>query len=400
MVLAIKGKQVIDATGGAPIVGGVVLVEGEKIAAVGTADQLRIPANAERIDLPEDTILPGLVDAHSHVVLREKGGTAAEQHLQPDPVTALRGAKNVREDLLSGVTTMRTMSDRNFVDVAMRQAIQEGEVAGPRLVVATRGIRTTHGWGSSGVTVDGPEEVRKAVRTNLQFGADLTKLMITSRAGPDPAKFQLGAFYLEPTLTREEIAVAIYETHNMGKPVAAHCHGGLGLRWAVEEGLDTVEHAGQLSDDDVDLIIKKGTTIVWTLTVVFDKSGLEGMEAWKDTEFREQLLARRERLKRLVPMAAKAGAKWTVGSDARHGRFALEMAYLVDFGISPTDAILAGTIRAAETLRMADKIGSLEKGKLADIISVRGDPLQDITALQRVNLIMKGGVRSDLLSAY
>src|SRR5207245_8006300 len=126
------------------------------------------------------------------------------------------------------------------------------------------------------------------------------------------------------------------------RPRSAHCHGRLGLRCAIEEGLDTVKHAGDLTDDDIDLIIKKGTTIVWTLTVIFDKSGLEGMEAWKDTEFREQLLARRERLQRLVPMAAKAGAKYTVGSDARHGRFALEMVYLVEFGISPMEAILAG----------------------------------------------------------
>ena len=124
------------------------------------------------------------------------------------------------------------------------------------------------------------------------------------------------------------------------------------------------------------------------------------MEAWKDTEFREQLLARRERLQRLVPMAAKAGAKYTVGSDARHGRFALEMVYLVEFGISPMEAILAGTVRAAEAVRVADKVGSLVKGKLADIISVRGDPLKDITTLQNVNLVMKGGVRSDSLSAY
>lgn len=243
--------------------------------------------------------------------------------------------------------------------------------------------------------VDGVDEVRRAVRENLNQGADLTKLMITSRAGPDPAKFQLGVFHLEPTLTRDEIAVAIEETHRMGKPVAAHLHGGAGLAWAVEAGLDTIEHGGDLTDDDLDLVLKHDTWLVFTLTVLFDKRGLEGMSAWEDPDFRERLRARRDRVRQLVPKAAKAGAKIAIGSDARHGYFALEMAYLVDFGLSALEAIQAGTARAAEALRVADRVGTLEAGKLADIISVRGDPLADIRVMQDVNMVMKGGIRYD-----
>ena len=399
MFVAIKGKQVIDGTGRAPIPGGIVLVEGEKIKAVGSPQEVSIPDGAKVLDLSEDTILPGLVDAHSHVVLRESEKTAAEQHLEPDTKLVLRGARNIRADLLGGVTTMRTMSDRNFLDTSLREAVSEGEVPGPRLVISTRAIRSTHGWGSSAVVANGVEEVRRAVRENILWGADVIKLMITSYAGRDPAKFQLGAFNLESTFTREEIAAAIDEAHRMGKPVAAHVHGGPGLHWALEAGLDTVEHGGDITDEDLKLFLKTGAWLVFTLTVLFDPIGLEKKHAWQVPIFREQVIARRERVRRLVLKVAEAGVKYTIGTDARHGRFHLEMKYLVEFGISPMDAIVAGTRRAAEALRVSHQVGTLEEGKLADVISVKGDPLQDIRAMEQVGLIMKEGKRHDTLSS-
>ena len=399
MLLAIKGKQVIDGTGRAPIPGGIVLVEGEKIRAVGSPQEVPLPDGAKVLDVSEDTILPGLVDAHSHAVLREDPKSAAEQHQAPDTKLVLIAARNVRDDLLSGVTTMRTLSDRNFLDVSLREAIQEGEVPGPRLVTSTRAIRSTHGWGSSAVVVDGVEEMRRAVRENILWGADVIKLMITSASGRDPAKFQLGAFNVEPTFTREEIATAIDEAHRMGKPVAAHLHGGPALRWALEDGLDTVEHGGFVTEDDLDLFLETGAWLVFTLTVLFDPSGLESNTAsWQVPSYREQVLARRERTRRLLPKVAEAGVKYTVGTDGRHGKYYLEMAYLVGLGISPMEAIVAGTRRAAEALRVDDQVGTLEEGKLADVISVSGDPLQDIRALEQVRLVMKGGRRYDTLS--
>ena len=366
MLLAIKSKQVIDGTGRDPIPAGIVLVEGERIKAVDRPERVPLPTETEILDLSQDTVLPGLVDAHSHVVLRESEKTAAEQHLEPDTKLVLRGARNIREDLLGGGTTMRTMSDRNFLDVSLREAVVEGEVPGPRLLISTRGIRSTHGWGSSGVVANGVEEVRRTVRENLLWGADVIKLMITGWAGR--------------------------------KPVAAHVNGGPGLRWALEAGLDTVEHGGEATDDDLELFLATGAWLVFTLTVLCDPIGLEKKHAWQVPEFREGLIARRERLRRLVPKVAASGVNFTIGTDARHGRLHLEMAYLVKFGLSPMDAIVAGTKRAAEALRVVDQVGTLEVGKLADVISVKGDPLEDIRAMGQVGLIMKGGKRYDTIS--
>jgi imidazolonepropionase-like amidohydrolase len=395
MLLAIKSKQVIDGTGSPPIPGGIVLVEGEQIEAVGTPHTISIPDGAEVIDVSQDTVLPGLVDAHTHAVLRESPKTAAEQHLAPDTKLVLIAARNLRADLLSGVTTLRTLSDRNFLDVSLREAVDEGEVPGPRLVIATRGIRSIHGWGSSAIAVSGVEEMRRVVRENILWGADVIKLMITSFAGRDPARFQEGAFNLNPTFSREEIAAAIDEAHRMGKPVAAHLHGGPALRWALEDGLDTVEHGGFVKEEDLDLFVKSGAWLVFTLTVLFDPSGLPGHKTYSVEPFRSQLLGRQERTRQLLPKAAEAGVKYTVGTDGRHGKFHLEMKYLVDLGISPMDAIVAGTRHAAEALRVDDRVGTLQAGKLADVISVKGDPLQDIRTLEQVGLIMKGGKRYD-----
>ncbi|MGQ0572444.1 MAG: amidohydrolase family protein [Armatimonadota bacterium] len=398
MPIAIKSRQVIDGKGAAPIPHGVVLVEGERIKAVGSPQQIGIPEGTEVIDLSDETVLPGLIDAHTHAVLRESPKTAAEQHLAPNTKLSLIAAQNIRADLRSGVTTIRTMSDRDFLDVYLREAVEEGEVAGPRMVIATRGIRSVHGWGSSAVVVNGVDETRRAVRENILWGADLIKLMVTSFGGRDPAKWQERAFDLSPTLTRAEIAAAIDEAHRMGIPVAAHLHGGPALRWALEDGLDTVEHGGFVTEDDIELFLESGGWLVFTLTVLFDPSGLPGHRTYSVEPFRRQLLERQERTRRLLPKVAKAGVNFTVGTDGRHGKFHLELRYLVELGLSPMDAIVAGTRRAAEALRVDDRVGTLEAGKLADIISVPGDPLQDITALQRVGLIMRSGRRYDVLS--
>lgn len=398
MLVAIMSKKVIDGTGRPPIPHGVVLIEGERIKAVGSPQRIAIPDGAEVIDLSDEVVLPGLIDAHTHAVLRESPETAAEQHLAPDTKLVLIAARNIRTDLLSGVTTIRTMSDRNFLDVYLREAVDEEEVAGPRMVIATRGIRSIHGWGSSAVVVNGVDEMRRAVRENILWGADVIKLMMTSFGGRDPARWQERAFDLSPTLTREEMAAAIDEAHRMGIPVAAHLHGGPALRWALEDGLDTVEHGGFVTEEDIDLFLDSGAWLVFTLTVLFDQSGLPGHRTYSVEPFRSQLLERQERTRRLLPKVAEAGVKFTAGTDGRHGKLHLELKYLVDLGLSPMDAIVAATRRAAEALRVDDRVGTLEGGKLADVISVQGDPLQDISALQRVGLIMKAGKRYDGLS--
>lgn len=398
MTTAIRSKQLIDGNGGPPIAGGVVLVEEDRIVAVGSADEVVVPTDATWIDLSEESVMPGLVDAHSHVVLRPTTKTAAQQHQTGDAKLALIGASNIRKDLLSGVTTMRTLSDRDFIDVYTREAVEDGDIPGPRLVISTRALRTTHGWGSSAVVTDGTDEVRAAVRENLLWGADVIKLMITSWAGRDPARFQEGAFSLDPSFTKEEIQVAVDEAHRMGKPVAAHLHGGPGLRWALEAGLDTVEHGGDVKIEELELFLENDAWLVYTLTVLFHELGLPRNPTYHKSPFKEQLEARQERVRNMVKVAYDAGVKLALGTDGRHGLLHADAGYLVEFGLSPMNAIEIVTKRNAEACRVADKVGTLEAGKLADIISIRGDPVTDIHALANVGMVMKGGKRFDGLS--
>lgn len=404
MTIAIKSKRLIDGTGRSPIEGGVLLIEDDRIVQVGEPEQVTIPAEAEVIDCSDQTVLPGLIDSHTHVVLKlseepeVRTPSVGSQMKQDTTRMALRGSMYLRDDLKSGVTTMRALGDPEDIDFRVREAIEAGDIPGPRLLVAGQALRPSHGWGVEGVPpADGVDAIRAAVRQNIAKGADVIKIFVTNfRQGASDEAYMRADLTRVPIYTKEEIEAAVDEAHRVGVKVAAHAIGGPGLRDALEAGVDSIEHANLMEEQDIEIFLKTGGWLSDpNLVVIFDKMGLENLTWWEFPEWQEKVNYTRENTRIMIPRAIKAGVKFALGVDPCHGYLWKEARYMVELGIPQMDVLLAITKNGAELCGVEDKVGTLEAGKLADVISVEGNPLEDIGCLKKVGLIMKSGKRYD-----
>jgi imidazolonepropionase-like amidohydrolase len=387
---AIIGGTVFDATGAPPLADGVVIIEGERISAVGPRAQ--VSPGAEIISAEGMYVLPGLIDAHQHLGHwdpMEPGidfNEAWERTRRDEPSNyelLLLSVRHGRHELRNGVTTLRILGEKGFIDAEYRRAFDADVVPGPRVLISGPGLTTSHGHGrEAGVVVDGVDEVRRAVRTNIRAGADWIKLFATGGGSTAP----LTCFF-----SLEEIRTAIAEAHEAGKKVAAHAMGGKVIRQLVEAGVDSIEHGGYLTDEDVQLIRERGVWLVFTNSWYFHDAYIQRFP------FGDSRAIAREQ----VQKAYNAGLKIAVGADCFHYDHSLawEIELLVRCGVSPKDALLMATKNGAELCGLQDKIGTLEAGKQADIILVAGNPLADIRALREIRLVIKAGKIYDLPDA-
>jgi len=407
-VIAIRAGHLFDSKSGKLLDNQIVLVKDDKIAAAGSADAVQIPAGAQVIDLSKSTVLPGLIDGHTHVFgfgldgIKPGGPPFASPINDTREYRTLLALANAQKDLQAGFTTLRDLMSHGggYADVDIKKAINRGYFQGPRMQVSTMGLVAT-GEGMLGSpevnlprnyqTVDGPWAARQAVREQIHYGADWIKFHSTA-----DYEFEAdGALNSDPTFTKEEVLAIVDEAHRHGKKAACHAFGGEGLRNCVEAGADTIEHAIELDEATVDEIKKKGIYLELT-AYHYSLSDYTARDA-KSTGGKYSLEALREKSGRL---AISKGLKISFGSGVGpfpHGTQAAEFAYLVKFGMSASQAIQAATSVAAEMMGWQDRVGSIEKGKFADIIAVAGDPLKDITELERVKFVMKGGqvIRDD-----
>lgn len=391
MFTAIKARRIIDGTGRAPLEQGLVLIEGERITAVGRRADVAIPDGAEVIDCSTQTVLPGFVDAHSHASIIPGLGDQIGQLRQPPAPQVLRAVQNLRTDVKSGVTTLRVVGEEHFIDIDLRSAIAEGRLPGPRLRVATRPITARNGHGAALTFSDGEDEIRRNIRENVARGADLIKLFMT---GGVSSKGTAARWY---AYSRHEVDVAVEEAHRNDKPVAVHAHGGPGVRICIEAGVDTIEHGKLCELDDLVEMRRRGIWLVTNNAVSGHPDGIEKGDAHVPA-IMAKLREAREKSRENFTAVLESGVKWALGTDSMHGLMWWEIAKVVEWGAGLHDAILAATRRAAEAIGMKDEVGSLEPGKLADVISVDGDPLVDIACLQRVGLVIQAGRRVDTLS--
>ncbi|HYM69959.1 MAG TPA: amidohydrolase family protein [bacterium] len=391
MGIAIKARRIIDGTGRPAIERGVVLIEGERITAVGPEAAVRIPAGVDVIDCGSQTVLPGLVDAHSHASINPGLGDQIGQLRQPPARQMLRAIPNLRADLLSGVTTMRVVGEEHFIDVELRAAIAQRRLPGPRLRVATRPITARNGHGAALTYSDGEAEIRKHIRENVAMGADLIKLFMTGGVSSEGTAARWYAY------SRHEVDVAVEEAHRNSKPVAVHAHGGPGVRICIEAGVDTIEHGKLCELEDLAEMRRRGIWLVTNNAVSGHPDGIEKGDAHVPA-IMAKLRESREKSRENFKAVLDSGVKWALGTDSMHGLLWWEAAKVVEWGAAPQDALLAVTRRAAEAIGMDGDVGSLEPGKIADVISVDGNPNEDITSLQRVRLIVQGGARRDDLS--
>ena len=376
-----------------------IVVEGDHIVAVGPRSQIasRIPAGAQTVDLGNATILPGLIDNHTHVLLQDDITSADydDQLLKESiPYRAIRATAAVRVALMNGFTTIRDLETEGamYADVDVKTAIARGVIPGPRMFVSTRAMSTTGTYPLSGYSwelkmpegvqiVDGPEEVRKAVREQAKYGADWIKFYADRR------------YYLAPdgrlrswvNFTDEELKMLVSEAHRLGKRVAAHAIGWDGIDAALRAGVNSIEHGDGLTDDLLDRMIAQ--KVYWCPTIfvgVYVAPGRGG--AWPKMVELERIA---------FGKAMKKGALISYGTDvggyAWTENQAQEFAYMVRYGMSPMAAIKSATSVAAQLLGQGDNFGTIEAGKLADIVAVKGDPIADISELTRVSFVMKGG---------
>jgi len=375
----IKGRLLIDGKGNPPIEGGAVLVQGERILGVGKEEEFKGKTNIRVLDCGGQTLLPGLIDCHNHLSLDPRLENYLYRMNDSIPELTLRAAATMALDLHSGVTTSRCLGDKGFLDVECKRAVHSSLAAGPRLLIATRGIRALHGHGFVGYPFVGVDQIRTAVRENLAAGADVIKIFITGTLrGPKG----IPSFF-----SKEEIQAAVDEAHRVGIPVATHCIGGVGLEWALETGIETIEHGYFLTDREIELLVKSDSWLVMTPSIFFTDARIRTLPP----HLIEGHLEQREEVGQRMTASIKAGVKFAVGTDGMHGGIAQEIQYLMDFGATASQALMAATYFAAKVCGLEDSIGTLEPGKFSDIIGVEGNPLKDIGALKRVKTVISRG---------
>ena len=394
IVRAIRCGTLFDATGAPPLRDATVVVEDGRITAAGPAATTMVPPGAERLDLSDRFVMPGFVDAHSHISIVPGAGDQIGQLRQGPVPQALRATANLRRDLAAGTTTMRVMAEENFLDVQVRDAIDAGVIPGPRLLCATRGITASNGHGRAHAAFDGMDEIRRGVRENFQRGADHVKLFATGGVSSE------GTALNNSVYSRDEIRAAVEEAHRVGKYAAAHAHGGLGLRLAVEEGVSTIEHGVLTTDDDIALMKERGVWLVCTFSIFMHPTGIEQGDG-KSPAIMEKVRWARRMVADNFPRHLASGIRLAAGTDSMHGLMHFELATLVRLGLSAHDALIAGTRGGAEACRVEGELGTLTPGKRADLLAIEGDPLRDIDSLQRVRLVMKDGkIHADANSTH
>jgi imidazolonepropionase-like amidohydrolase len=388
--MVVRCGTLFDGTGAAPIRDAVVVVTDGRIASAGPSATTPAPAGAEVVDLGNRFVMPGLVDAHSHISIVPGLGDQIGQLRQPPVPQALRATANLHRDLLAGTTTMRVMAEENFLDLDVREAIEAGVVIGPRLLCATRGITASNGHGRAVSAFDGVDQIRRGVRENFHRGADHVKIFATGGVSSPGGALRASVY------TREEIRAAVEEAERVGKYAAAHAHGGPGLRLSVEEGVATVEHGALATDEDIALMIERGVWLVCTFSIFMHPTGIEQGDG-KRREIMEKVHWARRVVNENFPRHLASGVRIACGTDSMHGLMSFELETLVRFGVTPRQALVAATRGGAEACRVDGDVGTIEPGKRADLIAVDGDPMADIAAMQRVTLVMKDGTIHETL---
>jgi imidazolonepropionase-like amidohydrolase len=397
--IGVKAGRILDVRTGDYAVDQMIWVEGDRIKAVGKWSEIQrqLPSGAKIIDLSGATVLPGLIDCHTHLTMSPYLLGPAGLHVSY-PRSALIGARNARVTLEAGFTTVRNVAAAGYSDIALRDAINAGDVPGPRMLVSGPALSITGGhadenylapqfeWSNDGVA-DGVDGVMKKVREDIKYGADVIKFMATGGVlsqGDNPALAQYSP---------EEMKAIVETAHELGRKVAAHAHGSLGIKYAVLAGVDSIEHGSYINDEDIQLMKERGTYLVPTVY----------LEDWlaqnmPNLGYTPNMI---EKARTVLPIAQKnlshafkSGVKIALGTDAAvypHGLNAHEFGKMVEMGLTPLESIQAGTVNAADLLGWSDLVGTIEAGKFADLVAVDGDPLANVHVLENVRFVMKGG---------
>jgi imidazolonepropionase-like amidohydrolase len=400
-IKAIKAGKVIDVLSGVVLSNQIILIDNNIIIEIGSG--IVIPKNAEIIDLSNSTVLPGLMDCHTHLTF-QPGDNYYEDIFRKTPIDyAMLAPTYAKQTLHAGFTMVRDVGADQLIDISLRNAINRGDIEGPRMLVSTFALGATGGHADltgfnpnidwkynkdfTGVA-DGENEIRKRVRNNVKWGADWIKVSAT--AGVLSEEESAGA----PQYSLDEMKVVVEEAHRWGRNVAAHAHGTEGIKLAIQAGVTSIEHGSLIDDEGIRMMKEKG---IWLVADIYNDDYI--LAEFSKKGYPQKIIDKEKMIGRLqrenFQKAVKAGVKIAFGTDAGvypHGWNGKQFYYMVKFGLTPIQAIQSATIHAADLLNWKDKTGSITKGKLADIIAVQGNPLDDITILEHVMFVMKDGI--------
>jgi len=393
--VVVRAGRLLDVKTGKTLTDQAILIENDKIVSVGPAAS--IPGGVTIVNLPNATVMPGLIDANTHLTF-DQGSVGYTGLGISVPREALIGAKNARITLNAGFTTVRNVGASGYSDIALRDAINAGDVPGPRMLASGPALSITGGHCDNNLlpfeyhasregVADGVEAVQHKVREIIKYGADVIKVCATGGVmskGDDPNTSQF---------TMEEMKAIVAEAHRLGRKVAAHAHGAQGVTWASDAGVDSIEHGHLMDDNSIATLKKNGTYLVPTLYLVDwnrENAAKTNMPEYVRRKMDMVMAVGQANVKK----AMQAGVKIALGTDAAvypHGLNGHELGVYVRLGMTPLQAIQSATLNGADLLGWSDKIGSIEPGKWADIIAVDGDPLKDVTTVENVKFVMKGG---------
>ncbi|ACB86269.1 metal-dependent hydrolase family protein [Natranaerobius thermophilus] len=390
-IKALTNVTIIDGTGKEPVPNGVVVInEQGEIHSWGEMDEIDIPSDAEIRDYQGKTLMPGIVDTHVHFCFEPCADPFSVLTKESDARTGLKAASYALKTLLSGVTTVRDMGGKNYVDLDLRDSIHEGKHLGPRMFASGKILTMTggHGW-AIGEEIDGESEARKGARKQLKKGADLLKIMATGGVmteGVEPGS---------PQLTKEEIKAAVEEAHKGGKKTATHAQGIRGIKNAIEAGIDSVEHGIFLDNDIIETMVEQEVYLVPTLSAPYWISE-KGREAGIPEHAVKKSDAIIEDHVSNFKKAYEAGVNIALGTDAgtpfnEHGKNSFELELMVKHGMDPLEAIKTATYMGAELLGISDKVGQIAPGLYADLLIIDGDPVADIEDIEKIHSIYKMG---------
>ena len=394
----IKAGRLVDVISGKLREDQIIVVEGDKITKVADGATMKIPADAAVIDLSEQTVLPGLIDMHDHLTGDHRFHGYSSLGISV-PRETLYGVLNARKTLDAGFTTVRNVGASGYSDVALRDAINAGEIDGPRMRVSGPAIGITGGHCDNNLlppeyndrgegVADGPWAVREKVRENIKYGADVIKFCATGGV------LSKGDSVGGQQYTLEEMQALVDEAHRHGRKVAAHAHGAEGINTAIIAGVDSIEHGSLIDDDGIQLAKKNGTFLVMDIyndTFILQHGAEVGMLPESLDKERQIGQLQRDNFRK----AFRAGVRMAFGSDGAvypHGDNGKQFRYMVEYGMTPLQAIQAATVNAAELIGWPETVGAIEVGRYADLIAVNGNPLDDVTVLEDVRFVMKGGV--------
>lgn len=396
-VVVIRAARLFDAGTGRLIDRPVVTIRGDRIDSLASGGRVSTPTGAKVIDLGDATILPGFIDAHTHLTINATGGGYESLGISV-PRQALTGAKNARLTLLAGFTTVRNVGAAGYSDIALRDAINDGDIVGPRMQASGPPLGITGGHCDNNMlpfefhysaegTADGVEAVMHKVRETVKYGADVIKYCASGGV------FSKGDNPLLEQYSPAEMQALVAEAHRLGRKVATHAHSALSIKDAVRAGVDSIEHGIFLDEEGIQLLKDHGTYLVPTTYPLFwfeEHETQMNLPPW----VREKTAIIIPAAKKNVSNAFRTGVKVALGTDAGvypHGENGGEFWSMVELGLTPTQALQAGTINAADLLGWSDRLGSITKGKFADVVAVTGNPLTDVRLLQHVQFVMKGG---------